>query len=194
MQSDIFGEENVILNITREAYRHRRRSMFIGGLLIFIGLLAIIFPLVMSLAAELLAGIVLTAAGVVEFIHAFQCRSWRTSLVNGLTGFAALAFGLLFLLYPLTGVVSLALLLGVLFFLSGVVRISLALRIRPYDGWGWLLTSGVVGIVLAILIGMLLPQAAAWVLGVMLGVDLMIAGWWLLRLAISANKIGTQRA
>jgi len=190
MQTDIFGDERVILNITREAHAYRRQSKLVGIALMLIGLLAIFFPLAMSLAAELLVGIVLTAAGVVEFIHAFQCRRWKGALVNTLTGLIALAFGLVFLLYPLTGVISLTLLLGALFFISGISRIALSLKMRPYDGWGWLMLSGVIGVVLGLMIALLTPHAATWILGVMLGVDLLFAGWWLVSLSLSAGKIG----
>lgn len=190
MQTDIFGDQKVILNITREAHAHRRHSMAVGIILMLIGLLAIIFPLAMSLAAELLVGIVLTAAGVVEFIHAVQSRRWKGALVNSLTGLIAVAFGLVFLLYPLTGVISLTLLLGALFFVSGLSRIALSLKLRPYDGWGWLMLSGIIGVILGLLIALLTPHAATWILGVMLGVDLIFAGWWLLSLALSANRIG----
>lgn len=191
MPTDLFGDDKVILDITRDAYRHRRRSQIIGTLLILTGILAIVFPFVMTVAAELLAGTVLVTAAVAEFVHAFQCRSWKGSLVNGLTGMISLAFGLIFLLFPLTGMISLTLLIAVLFFASGTFRVAVATRLRPYDGWAWLMLSGVVGIVLGLLITLMLPQAAGWVLGVMIGLDLLFAGWWLLSVAISAGKIGS---
>lgn len=194
MQPELFADKPVILNITREAYLHQRRSKWLGGLLIATGTLAILFPLAMSLAAELLVGIVLTATALMEIIHAFQCRSWKGALVNGLTGLIALALGVLLLAYPLTGVVSLAVLLGVLFFASGVFRIAVALRLRPYDGWGWLLASGLLALVLALIVGLLLPHAAAWVLGVTLGVDLIFIGWWLLHIGMTASRIGRDEA
>jgi uncharacterized membrane protein HdeD (DUF308 family) len=51
--------------------------------------------------------------------------------LTGLTG--------VLLLFPLPGV----LIVGLFFLLSGVLRILLALRLRPLDQWGWLLTSGI---------------------------------------------------
>jgi uncharacterized membrane protein HdeD (DUF308 family) len=190
MHNDLFSDDKVILNITREAYHHRRRSMILGGVLMLIGILAIFFPLAMSLAVELTVGITLIAAALVELVHSVQCRSWKGSLVNALTGLIALLFGILFLLYPLSGVVSLTLLLGIVFFASGIFRIAYASRLRPYDGWGWLMLSGVIGILLGLLITLFLPHTATWVLGVLIGLDLFFAGWWLVSVSLSAAKIG----
>ncbi len=190
MHNDLFSDDKVILNITRDAYHHRRRSMILGGILMLTGLLATLFPLAMSLAVELTIGITLIAAALVELIHSFQCRSWKGSLVNALTGLIALLFGILFLTYPLSGIVSLTLLLGMLFFTSGIFRIAYAARLRHYDGWGWLMLSGVIGILLGLLITLFLPHAATWVLGVLIGLDLLFAGWWLITVSLSAGKIG----
>ena len=60
----------------------------------------------------------------------------------------------------------------VLFLISGITRLVFALMIRPMDDWLWMLGSGLVAIVCALVLFANLPEAAAWLLGFLLGLEL----------------------
>ena len=74
-------------------------------------------------------------------------------------------------------------LLIVYFMVEGFSKVIFALTIRPFPGWGWVLGSGLVGILLAIYLLSNMPLTAAWVLGALLGILLISEGLALTNLA-----------
>ena len=70
----------------------------------------------------------------------------------------------------------LTLLLLVYFMIEGISKVIFALTIRPFPNWGWVLASGVVGILVALYLWASLPATAIWLLGVLLGIQLICEG------------------
>jgi uncharacterized membrane protein HdeD (DUF308 family) len=64
-----------------------------------------------------------------------------------------------------------------------------ALTIRPFPDWGWVLASGIVGIVLALWLWASIPVTAVWLLGVLLGIELICEGATLGHLAWQVRRI-----
>ena len=84
--------------------------------------------------------------------------------------------GVLFLRRPEEAVVTLALLLIVFFMVEGFAKIVFSLTIRPLPNWGWVLASGIVGILLSFYLLANLTTTAVWLLGVLLGIQLICEG------------------
>jgi hypothetical protein len=84
--------------------------------------------------------------------------------------------GVLFLRHPGEGLLTLTLLLIVFFMVEGMSKIIFALTIRPFPNWGWVLVSGVIGILLSFYLWASLPVTAIWLLGVLLGIQLICEG------------------
>ena len=61
----------------------------------------------------------------------------------------------------------------------------MALRLRRAQGWGWLLFGGIATVILALLIWMQWPASALWVLGLLVGINLLFTGWSLTMMAIA---------
>jgi uncharacterized membrane protein HdeD (DUF308 family) len=68
------------------------------------------------------------------------------------------------------------------------VRIAMALRLRPAQGWGWLLFDGTLAVILAVLIWAQWPSSALWVLGLLVGINFLFTGWSLIMIAIAARS------
>jgi uncharacterized membrane protein HdeD (DUF308 family) len=156
--------------------------------LMIVGFVAILFPFTASLAVTVSIGAVLTIAGIAQLVHAFGVRRWRGFLVTLLSALLSLAVGTLLLFYPVPGVLSLTLLVGVFLLAGGALKILLSLRLRPLAGWSWLLFAGVLAVLLGVLILWLWPSAAAWVPGVLVGADLVFSGWWMFLLALALRR------
>jgi uncharacterized membrane protein HdeD (DUF308 family) len=171
---------------------HRIGFRNTGIVLIVLGGLAVLLPLAAALAINLLLGILLLASGVAMGVQAFRsmgpARFWWHF---GLAVLYAL-MGLLLLLDPLQGVVTLTLLLAALLLFEGIVKIALALPMRGIDGWLWLLFSGVITALLGGLILSGLPGSAAWALGLIFGINLLITGVSLVSLAAAAGQDRTR--
>jgi uncharacterized membrane protein HdeD (DUF308 family) len=76
----------------------------------------------------------------------------------------------------------------VFFMVEGISKIIFSLTIRPFPNWGWVFASGVVGILLAFYLWANTPVTAIWLLGVLLGIELISEGAALGRMAWQARK------
>lgn len=57
------------------------------------------------------------------------------------------------------------------------------------DHYGWVILSGVINIVLALLILAQWPNSGLWVIGAFIAIDLIFSGWSYIMLALYANRI-----
>jgi uncharacterized membrane protein HdeD (DUF308 family) len=149
-----------------------------GVLLVIGGVVAVMMPEVAALATTLVFGWVIILCGAFELGYAIQTRrrvgsGWRLT-----SGILTLLLGLAIVVFPLTGAVSLGLLVGAFLLVGGVTRIALAFQLKPVSGWGWVLFDGVLSIALAILIMIGWPGSSLVVIGVLTGLWLISAGIW----------------
>jgi uncharacterized membrane protein HdeD (DUF308 family) len=125
----------------RQIAEHWEWFLALGIVLLLGGFLAIAFPFLSTIAAKIALGWIFLISGVFMIIHAFSVGEWRGFLFNVLIGFLyALAGGYLAFL-PLAGILT-TILIAALFLAEGVLEVILACRLRPHDGWGWVLLSG----------------------------------------------------
>lgn len=125
---------------------------------------------------------------MLEDIHAHQWRFWIGGAAAIFIGLLSIAAGLFLLLFPLEGVVALTLVLIALFLAAGVVKCAYAWKLRDGKGWGWMLAAGLASLTFGVLIWTGLPGSAFWVLGLLVGIDLMLYGASLLALVIAARR------
>ena len=166
------------------------RGLFIaaGVLLLIIGVGAIVFPFVSTISATLLIGAVLVIGGLVQVFHAFGAKGWGGFAWQLVIGLLEAVFGLILLAFPLAGVVALTIFLAAMFFVEGVVRSVFAFQMRPEGGWGWVLLSGIAAIVVGLLLWAELPGSALWAIGLLVGINFIMAGWSSIMLASAAAK------
>lgn len=160
----------------------------LGILMVLLGIAAISMPLLAALAIELLLGWLLVIGGIAQGIHAFGQKQWGGLLWQLLIGVLYLAVGTMLLVEPLRGVLTLTFLLAVFFVAEGILRMIMALKLRPVQNWGWMLVSGVVTLILGALIWANWPSAAVWAIGLLVGIDMVFGGWSLIMLASAARR------
>lgn len=149
-----------------------------GVLLIFTGVLSIFMPSIAAFSAVLLFAWLLIIGGIFEIAHTFQ-RQEKNSFIWMLTvSTLTLVFGVILLITPLTGVASLAVLIGSFLFGSGIARTMLAFSLYGEKGWGWVLFDGLLSIGLAVLIAVDWPRSSLAIIGMIIGVSLISAGIW----------------
>src|SRR3954454_4619734 len=147
-----------------------------GILLIATGMLAIIYPVLSSAAVVALLGWLLIISGDVQGLSRIGARQVPHFWLQLISVILAVLIGCLFLRDPAQGLVTIALLLIVFFMIEGISKVVFALTIRPFPNWGWVLASGLVGIVLALILWANLPVTALWLIGVLLGINLISVG------------------
>jgi uncharacterized membrane protein HdeD (DUF308 family) len=157
--------------------------------LLVLGTIAIIIPPLATLAATILFGWLFLISGVVGLVTSFMMRAapgFWWSLISAALG--VLVGGWL-LARPVSGAVSLTILLVAFFIIEGAVSIMFALdHKRELSGrWGWMLMSGIVDLVLGAMILAGLPSTAAWAIGVLVGINMVFGGTALIAMALHAR-------
>jgi uncharacterized membrane protein HdeD (DUF308 family) len=171
-------------DITRETKRWFRGA---GIILILLGAAAIAVPLAASVAIEVLFGWIFVISGVVTIVHSFRALSSGKCVLRLLGGIFYLAIGLIFLGYPMQGVLTLTLLLAILFMFEGIIKIAVAMQLRPKQNWTWMLASGIAALILSAIIFSGYPGSAAWMLGLLVGLNLLFSGWTMVMLSAVQN-------
>jgi uncharacterized membrane protein HdeD (DUF308 family) len=169
---------------------HWKFFMGEGVILVVLGIAAIILPQIASITLAILVGWLLLMAGIVGLVSTFGARHAPGFLLSLLSALAGIVAGIVLLFWPLSGVLTLTLVLSAFLIVEGVVSIFYALEHRrELSGrWGMLLFSGVVDLLLAALIIGGLPGSAAWAIGILLGINLTLGGAALIAMALHARK------
>ncbi len=163
--------------------------LLIGGiLLIIVGLVAISLPFATALAIEWLLGWIFVAGGILQGIYTI--KSWREPgvVLRAVTTILYLAAGIILLIHPFAGLLTLTLLLAILFTVEGVSKIITAFGLRAMPNWGWVLFNGVITLILGVIIWASWPLSTVWAIGLLVGIDLLVGGWVLVMVAIAARS------
>jgi uncharacterized membrane protein HdeD (DUF308 family) len=152
-------------------------QLFWGGVaMAIVGGLALLFPFGATLAIALMAGWLLILAGGVTIADAFTLEGTGPFFGALLIGLLKLALGVYLLRHPDVSMVLLTLLLAAIFVMDGAAQLVLAFELRPVDGWGWMLLSGIVAIVVGVLLAAELQAMSLVTLGILLGVSFLASG------------------
>lgn len=155
---------------------HPKWCIGVGAVLASLGVAAIAFPWFATLAANILFGVLLVAAAASQLVLGIRMRPHGDWALHIGTGVLSAIAGVLLIAMPVPGVVTLTLLLCAALALGGVLRIAAGVQRRDVAGWPWRVASGVLSLILATLILVGFPQSAFWILGLVLGVDLLFQG------------------
>jgi uncharacterized membrane protein HdeD (DUF308 family) len=182
--------------VATSLHMHWRLFLTEGIILFILGVLAIVVPPVATIAVAVLIGWLLLLSGGVGLIATLRARGapgFGWSLVSAILGIAA---GIVLLGWPLSGALSLTMILTVFLVLEGVVSILYALEHkRELSGrWGAMLFSGIVDLLLAGIIFAGLPGTAAWAIGLLVGINLVFGGSALIAMALHARNIAPPTA
>jgi uncharacterized membrane protein HdeD (DUF308 family) len=165
----------------REAMREtvKRYSIWYllqGILLVVAGMLALVYPLIASVAIVRLLGWILIITGVLHGIGLIGARQAPQFWLELLSVILAIVIGLLLLRQSQAGLAVFSALLIVYFMVEGIAKVIFALTIRPFPNWGWVLASGLIGILLAVYLWANFSTISEWMLGFMLGILLVCEG------------------
>ena len=182
---------NISLDREREViHDHWLLFLIQGVILAALGLLAIGAPFLATVVVVKLAGWLFLIGGVVGLASLFTGRQVPGSFWSFLSAIVSILAGIYILYRPLSGMLSLTLVLAAFFFAQGITQIfaSLSHR-RVLKSWGWVLLSGVVDLILGGIIMSGWPETSAWVLGILVGVNLFMFGVALIMTAFASKDV-----
>src|SRR5262245_8389901 len=141
--------------VMREAMREKVKQHSVwylvqGGVMILAGILALVYPVVSSFAAVFALGCLLIISGIVQGISVIDAREVPHFWLQLVSVVLSVIVGVLLIRHRGTGLLAITLLLLVYFMVEGISKVILSLTIRPFPNWGWVLVSGIVGILVAL--------------------------------------------
>jgi uncharacterized membrane protein HdeD (DUF308 family) len=167
--------------------RHSLWYLIQGILMVLGGILALAYPLFTSATVVLFLGWVLIITGLAQGISLIGAKNVPHFWLQLVSVVLAVIIGFLFVRDPGQALLTVTLLLIVFFMVEGISKIIFSLTIRPFPNWGWVLASGVIGVLLSLYL-LNNPVAAVWLLGLLIGVMLISEGTALGYLAWQVRK------
>jgi uncharacterized membrane protein HdeD (DUF308 family) len=159
----------------------------LGSVQIVAGALAVGFAFSATLASVVTLGVLLLIAGGAQMAAALLARNWDGFYLFLLLAFLYAVAGFLTLQNPLLAAEGLTLMLAALFLVVGLFRIAVAL-VDHVPSWGWLLFNGVVTVLLGLAIWQQWPESGLWVVGMLVGIELIVNGVTWSVMAIGLRK------
>jgi uncharacterized membrane protein HdeD (DUF308 family) len=176
----------------RDTVRHHWQLFLTQGVIMLIlGVLAVIWPQISTIAVDVYVGWLFLLSGIVGLASMFLAQNVQAFLWMLLTAALSLFVGIVLLWHPVEGAASLTLVLIAFFIVEGVFQIVASLSYRDiFPGqWGWMLASGIVDLILAALIIKGWPSTATWALGLIVGINLITSGAAITMVALAGKAL-----
>lgn len=164
------------MSLTSAIGKKASQARWLGVFIIVLGLLALAAPFAAGLYVTVMVGLLLLVSGVAQVYLAFRGSSLAEGIGLLLLGVLAVIAGGYVLLQPGQALVALTFVLAGFFFAQGLVEILGGVGARPDTGWGWLVASGVISVLLAVMIWSQSPLSGAWAIGTLVGIRLLLSG------------------
>jgi uncharacterized membrane protein HdeD (DUF308 family) len=149
--------------------------VLLGIVLILGGLFVLGDVALATLISTLFIGYAAIVVGGFEIVHAFWTKGWGGFAWQLLLGALYVAFGIVIVSQPISGALILTFVLGIVLMASGLVRIFTGFR--HWGNLGWIMiVSGLFGVIAGLIILTGWPTTGIWVLGLLLGIDLIAHG------------------
>jgi uncharacterized membrane protein HdeD (DUF308 family) len=170
---------------------HWRLFLTQGVIMVILGLLAVIWPGISTIAVDVYVGWLFLLSGIVGLASMFLAPNVQAFLWMLLTAALSLFVGVMLLWHPTEGAVSLTMVLTAFFIVEGIIQIVASLGYRDiFPGqWGWMLASGIADLILAALIIKGWPSTATWALGLIVGINLITSGLAITMVALAGRSL-----
>jgi len=172
--------KNVRATLTSWAEQAKKNAgliMLLGGVSVIAGILSLAAPMVSGLAIAVVVGFALAFGGIARVVCAFCADSFGQGTLAFIGGALGLVVGVVMVARPGFALATLTLMLGAYLLVDGIFGAVLAFRVRPEKGWGWMLFSAAMSVLLGFLLLRDWPLTGTWAIGTLVGINLMFAGF-----------------
>jgi uncharacterized membrane protein HdeD (DUF308 family) len=184
--ADSDGIESTVASAIRA---HWMLFLIEGIILVILGIIAVVLPPIAGIAFTIIIGWLFLVSGGVGLVTTFWMRhapGFWWALISAIISIAA---GVVLLGWPITGLLSLTLVLIAFFAVEGIATIMYAIEHRNQlsSRWVWMLISGIIDLILAGIIFAGLPGTAEWALGLLVGINMLFGGAAMIGMALAAR-------
>lgn len=179
----------------QQEFRHLKSEwwwlLLLGLLLSVCGVVAVIFPVLTTVIAMEVLGVALIIAGLGTIIATLWAGKWSGVLVQLLVGILYIMVGFMITDSVVESTIAMTVLVAAFFIVVGVFRSVAALTVR-YPYWGWSLLNGAITFLLGTIIYRHAPEDAIWVLGLLVGLEMLFNGWTWIMLSLAIRAISDE--
>ncbi len=163
-------------NLTSEIKHRSTWAIVMGFVTAALGVFLILFPLATATITTVLLGWVLIFVGIAQFVFALHSHTVGKFFLKIILSVLYVLCGVALAFFPLAGVATLTVLLGILLLIHAGVAAATAFQMRPVEGWGWFLFDAVGSLLLGILILAEWPSTSVWAIGTLVGLAVLMSG------------------
>jgi uncharacterized membrane protein HdeD (DUF308 family) len=167
---------------------HAGIAVAVGIALILTGLVAICAPFVAGVSVMLMIGGMLLVGGIAICLLALRVGAFGHGLPFLLMGVLMIVAGYSIFSHPVAALASMTLFLAAYLIVSGFVEIFAGFGARPEPGWGWMVTSAVVTLLLGLMLWRQFPISGVWAIGTLFGVKLLMTGISTLAIGMTVRR------
>jgi uncharacterized membrane protein HdeD (DUF308 family) len=182
---------NDTIESIKDTIKHWYLPLILGIMFIIVGIWAIITPAATYLSLALLFSVAFFVTGILEIIfsisHRKQLDGWGWSLASGILN---LIVGLLLIIYPQISIITLPLFVGFVVLYRSMMGIAWSIELKKYkvSNWGWLLFTGILGVIFSFLL-LLNPLFAGLTVAIFTGIALITIGIFHIHFSIELKKL-----
>ncbi len=177
-----------IMSKSHDGISHSRGWLIFGGVLsLLVGVFAISAPGLFSFVLTQLIGALCLVSGVISLAQALFGKNRAHFFLSLLSAIIRIAAGSALFIFTDSGMAALTLILAIVFLSEGIVCIVTSFKIRTNPAWIWLLLNGIVALILGGMIYARWPVDAAWIVGLLYGIQSIFSGSAMLMMGFSAK-------
>jgi uncharacterized membrane protein HdeD (DUF308 family) len=153
------------------------------------GFLALVMPWASGVGVTFVVGLAMVIGGVARLVGAFSAGSFGRGTVAFIGGALTVLAGVVLVARPGVGLATLTLMLGAYLLVDGIFGAVLGFQVKPEQGWGWMLVSAAMSVILGFLLIREWPLSGLWAIGTLVGINLLFAGFSMISIGSAARKL-----
>jgi len=172
-----------------DAKKNAGTIIVLGIVTVIAGFLALVMPWAGGVGVTVFVGFALMVGGIARVMAAFNAGSFGRGALAFIGGALCLLAGALMVARPDVGLATLTLMLGAYLLVDGIFGAVLAFQVRPEKGWGWMLFSAAMSVILGFLLLREWPLSGIWAIGTLVGINMLFAGFSLISIGSAGRKL-----
>jgi uncharacterized membrane protein HdeD (DUF308 family) len=175
-----------------EAKKNAGLIVALGVVTAIAGFLGLVWPWAGGVGVTMFVGVALVFGGVARLVGAFSAGSFGRGTLAFIGGALTLLAGVVLVARPGIGLATLTLMLGAYLLVDGVFGAVLAFQVKPEKGWGWMLFSAAMSLLLGFLLLKEWPLTGLWAIGTLVGINLLFAGFSMISVGSAARRLAAE--
>ena len=161
----------------------------LGILFVVLGIAGLGMSTLLTVTTVIFFGFMLLFGGLFQLLDAFRSKGWKSVIFHILIGLLYIGAGAMLIARPAQGALLLTAFLGGMILAAGVARLVMGFQMRGSGGWGLIIFSGAISIVLAIMIFAKWPYSGLWFIGLVVAIEMITHGAACIAMALAAKAV-----